>query len=93
MFDVDFPKDTTSVKFRAVQWICTEVLLAMAALLNFMPRMCLTLGLVSTSLTPRSQAFQMGVLYLIQYGHAGLLLEPHLAPHWNPQHLGIPDRQ
>ena len=42
MFDVDFPKDTTSVKFRAVQWICTEVLLALAALLNFMPRMCLT---------------------------------------------------
>lgn len=40
MFDVDFPKDTTSVKFRAVQWICTEVLLALAALLNFMPRMC-----------------------------------------------------
>jgi amino acid transporter len=37
VFDVDFPKDTDDVKFRAVQWICTEVLLALAALLNFMP--------------------------------------------------------
>lgn len=37
VFNVDFPKDTDSVKFRAVQWICTEVLLALAALLNFMP--------------------------------------------------------
>lgn len=39
MFNVDFPQDTDSVKFRAVQWICTEVLLALAALLNFLPRM------------------------------------------------------
>lgn len=39
MFNVDFPTDTSSVKFRAVQWICTEILLALAALLNFMPRM------------------------------------------------------
>jgi len=38
VFNVDFPKDADSVKFRAVQWICTEVLLALAALLNFMPR-------------------------------------------------------
>ncbi|KAL4959812.1 putative amino acid permease [Aspergillus stella-maris] len=37
VFDVDFPKDVSSVKFRAVQWIVTEVLLALAALLNFMP--------------------------------------------------------
>ncbi|KAJ5737669.1 Thiamine transporter thi9 [Penicillium malachiteum] len=37
VFNVDFPKDTDSVKFRAVQWICTEVLLALAALLNFLP--------------------------------------------------------
>ncbi|PWY66630.1 amino acid permease [Aspergillus eucalypticola CBS 122712] len=37
VFDVDFPKDTSSVKFRAVQWICTEVLLALAALLNYLP--------------------------------------------------------
>lgn len=49
MFDVDFPTDTTSVKFRAVQWICTEVLLALAALLNFMPRTCLTLDPPSVS--------------------------------------------
>ncbi|KAJ5223396.1 Thiamine transporter thi9 [Penicillium chermesinum] len=37
VFNVDFPSDTDSVKFRAVQWICTEVLLALAALLNFLP--------------------------------------------------------
>ncbi|KAJ6110758.1 hypothetical protein N7486_002993 [Penicillium sp. IBT 16267x] len=37
VFNVDFPTDTSSVKFRAVQWICTEVLLALAALLNFLP--------------------------------------------------------
>jgi amino acid transporter len=38
VFKVDFPTDTSSIKFRAVQWICTEVLLALAALLNFLPR-------------------------------------------------------
>ncbi|KAL4886140.1 amino acid/polyamine transporter I [Aspergillus karnatakaensis] len=37
VFDVDFPKDVSSVKFRAVQWIVTEILIALAALLNFMP--------------------------------------------------------
>ncbi|KAB8274262.1 amino acid/polyamine transporter I [Aspergillus minisclerotigenes] len=37
VFNVDFPTDTSSVKFRAVQWICTEILLALAAILNFMP--------------------------------------------------------
>ncbi|EOO03280.1 putative amino acid protein [Phaeoacremonium minimum UCRPA7] len=37
VFDLDFPSDTSSVKFRAVQWICTEVLLAAAALWNLMP--------------------------------------------------------
>ncbi|KAJ5089088.1 Thiamine transporter thi9 [Penicillium argentinense] len=37
VFNVDFPKDTDDVKFRAVQWICTEILLALAAFLNFMP--------------------------------------------------------
>jgi amino acid transporter len=37
VFNVDFPTDTSDVKFRAVQWICTEILLALAALLNFLP--------------------------------------------------------
>ncbi|KAJ5518132.1 Amino acid/polyamine transporter I [Penicillium expansum] len=37
VFNIDFPSDASSVKFRAVQWICTEILLAMAALLNFLP--------------------------------------------------------
>lgn len=39
VFNVDFPTDASNVKFRAVQWICTEVLLALAALINFLPRM------------------------------------------------------
>ena len=30
--------DTSDVKFRSVQWICTEVLLAFAALWNLLPR-------------------------------------------------------
>lgn len=38
VFNVDFPSETTDVKFRTLQWICTEVLLALAALLNFLPR-------------------------------------------------------
>ncbi|RHZ53959.1 putative amino acid permease [Aspergillus thermomutatus] len=37
VFNVDFPTDTGDVKFRAVQWICTEILLALAALINFLP--------------------------------------------------------
>lgn len=38
VFNVDFPTDTSDIKFRAVQWICTEVLLALAAIVNFLPR-------------------------------------------------------
>ncbi|EAS30999.2 amino acid permease [Coccidioides immitis RS] len=37
VFEVDFPKNVDSVKFRAVQWICTEVLLGLAAIVNFLP--------------------------------------------------------
>ncbi|TGO29481.1 hypothetical protein BPAE_0014g00320 [Botrytis paeoniae] len=37
VFNVDFPTDTSDIKFRAVQWICTEVLLALAAIVNFLP--------------------------------------------------------
>ncbi|KAM5437322.1 hypothetical protein McanMca71_001066 [Microsporum canis] len=37
VFNVDFPKNVDDVKFRAVQWICTEVLLAIAAIVNFLP--------------------------------------------------------
>ncbi|KAJ9196683.1 hypothetical protein DTO164E3_6213 [Paecilomyces variotii] len=37
VFNLDFPTDTDNVKFRAVQWIVTEVLLALAALINFIP--------------------------------------------------------
>ncbi|KAF8855768.1 putative amino acid permease [Acephala macrosclerotiorum] len=37
VFSLDFPSDSSSVKFRAVQWICTEILLALAVLVNFLP--------------------------------------------------------
>ncbi|KAK9799990.1 putative Amino acid transporter-like protein [Seiridium cardinale] len=37
VFDIDFPTDTTDVKFRAVQWIVTEVMLALAAIWNLLP--------------------------------------------------------
>jgi amino acid transporter len=38
VFNLSFPTDTSDVKFRAVQWICTEILLALAAIINFLPR-------------------------------------------------------
>ncbi|RMJ28801.1 hypothetical protein PHISP_00348 [Aspergillus sp. HF37] len=37
VFNVDYPTETTNVKFRAIQWICTETLLGLATLLNFLP--------------------------------------------------------
>ncbi|KAH8672482.1 amino acid permease [Ilyonectria robusta] len=37
VFNVDFPSDSSSIKFRAVQWICTEVMLALAAIWNLLP--------------------------------------------------------
>lgn len=38
MFNLDFPSDSSSIKFRAVQWIATEVMLAFAAIWNLLPR-------------------------------------------------------
>ncbi|PMB65285.1 Thiamine transporter thi9 [Beauveria bassiana] len=38
VFDLDFPSDSSSIKFRAVQWIATEVMLALAAIWNLLPR-------------------------------------------------------
>ncbi|KAI9739217.1 MAG: hypothetical protein M1834_007430 [Cirrosporium novae-zelandiae] len=37
VFNVNYPLDSTSIKFRAIQWICTEILLALAILANFLP--------------------------------------------------------
>ncbi|KAI1076102.1 amino acid/polyamine transporter I [Whalleya microplaca] len=37
VFNLDFPSDSSDVKFRAVQWICTEVMLATAAIWNLLP--------------------------------------------------------
>lgn len=90
VFNVDFPTETTNVKFRTMQWICTETLLALAALLNFMPRKLADADRVSVADSP-SEVLQMGLLFLINNGHVGLLLESHLAPHWDSQYLGVPD--
>ncbi|KAK8912806.1 Thiamine transporter thi9 [Metarhizium anisopliae] len=37
IFNLDFPSDASSVKFRAVQWVATEILLALAAIWNLLP--------------------------------------------------------
>ncbi|SCV51692.1 related to GABA transport protein [Fusarium fujikuroi] len=37
VFGTDFPSDSSSVKFRAVQWILTEILLALACIWNLLP--------------------------------------------------------
>ncbi|KAF6818174.1 amino acid transporter [Colletotrichum sojae] len=37
VFKLDFPSDASSIKFRAVQWIATEVMLALAAIWNLLP--------------------------------------------------------
>ncbi|GKT76561.1 amino acid transporter [Colletotrichum tofieldiae] len=37
VFNLDFPSDASSIKFRAVQWIATEVMLALAAIWNLLP--------------------------------------------------------
>ncbi|EFQ34806.1 hypothetical protein CGRA01v4_01678 [Colletotrichum graminicola] len=37
VFKLDFPSDPSSIKFRAVQWIATEVMLALAAIWNLLP--------------------------------------------------------
>lgn len=88
VFNVDFPTETTDVKFRAIQWICTEVLLALAALLNFMPRMS-TARLLGPLLIPSSQVLPMGILPVFGSRHAGLFPECHMASDWNRQYLGI----
>lgn len=91
MFNVDFPKDTSDVKFRAIQWICTEVLLALAALLNFMPRKlsrCLSLTNTHDCTSP---LFPVRLLFLLDDRHAGLRSQPSLASDRHSQHLGVPD--
>ncbi|KAI1012147.1 hypothetical protein LB503_004808 [Fusarium chuoi] len=37
-FCANFPSDSSSIKFRAVQWILTEILLALACIWNLLPR-------------------------------------------------------
>jgi len=38
VFELPFPSDASDIKFRAVQWICTEVMLALAVGVNLLPR-------------------------------------------------------
>jgi amino acid transporter len=49
VFDLDFPTDTTSIKFRAVQWIVSEILL------------CLSIGLCYVSPRKFTQIFRISV--------------------------------
>ncbi|KAF7947234.1 uncharacterized protein EAE97_004483 [Botrytis byssoidea] len=37
VFNLDFPSDSSDVKFRALQWITTEIMLALAAIWNLLP--------------------------------------------------------
>ncbi|EWZ36315.1 hypothetical protein FOCG_17046 [Fusarium oxysporum f. sp. radicis-lycopersici 26381] len=37
VFNTDFPSDSSSFKFRAVQWILTEIMLALACIWNLLP--------------------------------------------------------
>ncbi|KAF5230746.1 hypothetical protein FANTH_13738 [Fusarium anthophilum] len=37
VFNTDFPSDSSSVKFRAVQWVLTEIMLALACIWNLLP--------------------------------------------------------
>ncbi|KAF7887600.1 hypothetical protein EAF00_009894 [Botryotinia globosa] len=38
VFNIDFPSDSSDVKFRALQWITTEIMLALAAIWNLLPQ-------------------------------------------------------
>lgn len=86
MFNVDFPTDTSDIKFRAVQWICTEVLLALAALLNFLPRTWTSECFLLPPLLTRASSpiLQMGLLAFSHDRHARLRDERGLAAHRSP---------
>lgn len=72
VFDVDFPKDVSDVKFRAVQWIVTEILLALAALLNFMPRTLTFFPHQQGTSNVHSQILPIRFLVLVSSCHARL---------------------
>jgi hypothetical protein len=72
VFDVDFPKDVSDVKFRAVQWIVTEILLALAALLNFMPRTLTFFPRQRGTSNDHSQILPIRFLVLFSSCHARL---------------------
>lgn len=65
MFDLDFPTETTDIKFRAVQWILTEVMLALAAIWNLLPRQWTHFVLPTLhALTFSSKILQMDLLFV-----------------------------
>ncbi|KAK5993308.1 Thiamine transporter thi9 [Cladobotryum mycophilum] len=83
VFDLDFPSDASSVKFRAVQWICTEVLLALAALWNLLPPQ-LTWPITESSI------LQMDILPIHGIRAARLCPQHDLAPHRHQKHHWLP---
>lgn len=71
VFNSDFPSDATSVKFRAVQWICTEVMLALAVIWNLLPRLSqLALPLAAPADCITSSLFQMDIYSIRRRGHS-----------------------
>lgn len=90
MFNLNFPTDTSDVKFRAVQWICTEVLLALAAIVNFLPRKLFLLLSSCYKANSHSEIIPVDLLHLLSSGHPGFLAEYDLAADWGSQHLGLP---
>lgn len=90
VFNVDFPSDASSVKFRAVQWICTEIMLAMAAIANLLPREWLPS--ITTHLADQegSPLLPLGVLCFLLHCRAGLRHELDLATDWHQKHVRIP---
>lgn len=96
VFNVDFPSETTNIKFRTLQWICTEVLLALAALLNFLPRKSpfTTPNQLShtASSNNASPPIPLRLLLLLLYRPPRLPFKHNLAPHRHSPNLGLPHR-
>lgn len=90
VFNLDFPSDTSSVKFRAVQWICTEVMLAVAALANLMPRKLLALIHFLPILTKCSKILPLHLLALVAGRAPRLCVEHDLAADWDQKYVWLP---
>ena len=89
VFNVNFPSDSSSIKFRAVQWICTEFMLALAVFVNFLPRESTPPITKSYSDSRKSSPLQVHLLLVELICSLGLHLEPRLATNRHSKHLRI----